>query len=321
MKFSVIIPAFNVEKLISQCLKSILNQGISSKEYEIIIVDDGSTDKTVKVIISILKTQKNIILLRQENQKQGTARNNALKIAKGEYIWFVDSDDYIEKNSLLKLYKIAKKKNLDLLCFNNYIVKNDQIISITSPLKKLEYDKIYRGKDFINSKEIYCGPCFCIYKREFLLKNQIWFKEKLTYEDNEFMLRVYYYANRVSHINFPLYYVLLTDTSTTRSPSKAPIFDLIKIAKHMMDFCDEIHSKDFTKKNCYFYTVLTFNTAIYKLRLQSKETRKDFISSTRYLKMRIILAMFKSHNPKYALEGIIFSISPSLLLFFSRWIR
>ena len=101
IKVSVIIPAYNTENQITKCLNSVLNQTL--KEIEIIVIDDGSTDNTLELINNFKLTDSRITVISQENKKQGAARNRGIEIAKGEYIGFVDSDDYIDRDYYEKL--------------------------------------------------------------------------------------------------------------------------------------------------------------------------------------------------------------------------
>ncbi|MBB6327948.1 glycosyltransferase involved in cell wall biosynthesis [Algoriphagus iocasae] len=321
MKISLIIPAYNAENHILKCLSSVLDQDIAKDEYEIIVVDDGSTDNTNRIVQEFIEHSENIILLSQENQRQGAARNNALKIAKGEFIWFVDSDDYIESNVLLFLYTLAIENNLDLLCFKNYKVSDNTIVENDLNLKYLSFNSIYSGQEFINSHNIYCGPCFCIYRREFLNEYNLKFKEGVFYEDNEFMLRIYYYANRVYYVKKVCYFVVLTNESATRQISPVPIFDLIKVVCYMLEFSNEIESNRKTYTNSLYYVVLTFNTALYRLRVQNEIIHKEFIERIKYIRKPLIRAMFRSNSVKYFLEGLIFTFSSKLLLLISNVLK
>lgn len=315
MKLSIIIPAFNTEAVISRCLKSVFEQNLSESDYEIIIVDDGSTDDTYSVIESHIG-YNNIKLLRQKNQRQGAARNNALKIAQGEYIWFVDSDDFIESNCLLYLYKVAKENNLDLLFFNHYRLTDGNKLLLQVQFQKQEiYSKVMSGKDIINHRSIYLGPCFCLYRKEYLDLYDIRFKEGLTYEDNEFMIRAYYYATRVYYVKEPFYYADASIPSTTRTKSPVPIFDILVIIDHMLKFTESINKNEPTKNNCQYYTAMTFNSAIHRVVTQNAFIQKQFIEKVAPLKKRIALSMIKSKSPKYVLEGITLYLSPKLLLF------
>lgn len=116
-KLSIIIPVYNVEKYVGRCLESCLDQDLPKDEYEIIVVNDGTQDNSVQVIEKYIKPENNVTLIHRENGGLSAARNTGLKHAQGEYVWFVDSDDWIEKDSLSKLIQYIKKYDLDVFRF------------------------------------------------------------------------------------------------------------------------------------------------------------------------------------------------------------
>ena len=106
MKLSIVIPVYNVEKYVNRCLLSVLNQKVSSNEYEIVIVNDGSTDSSLSIVEEMIESYNNVILVSQENAGLSAARNRGLLLAKGDYIWFVDSDDWIDDDSLISIFML-----------------------------------------------------------------------------------------------------------------------------------------------------------------------------------------------------------------------
>lgn len=113
-KLSIIVPVYNVEKYLSKCLESLIHQTL--QDIEIICVDDGSTDSSLEILKSFAKTDSRIKVFSQKNQGQSAARNLALKHAKGEYLGFVDSDDWVDLDYFEKLYRVAKSSNCDIAC-------------------------------------------------------------------------------------------------------------------------------------------------------------------------------------------------------------
>ena len=154
---SIIVPVYNVEKYIDKCLKSLVNQTL--KNIEIIVVKDGYKDKTQKIVERYIKDNSNSILINSTNKGVAAARNIGLKIANGEYIGFVDSDDYVDKNMFKNMYNLAKKNNYDCVqCNFFYTDYNKKIIGNKFCMEKFEvkkymvnffpviWDKIYKKK-------------------------------------------------------------------------------------------------------------------------------------------------------------------------------
>ncbi len=166
VKISVIVPAYNVEKYISGCLVSLVNQ--TFREFEIIVINDGSTDNTADIINSFKKQSKNIILINTSNQGLSAARNLGIYNAKGEYIAFIDSDDWIDKNFLENLYSASINTNSDIACANIIKSKNN----VHRMLIKYEKFDTYKSLD---EKIHACGiPNYCyvwnkLYKRTLIL--------------------------------------------------------------------------------------------------------------------------------------------------------
>lgn len=175
MKLSIVIPVYNVEKYVSECLDSCLEQNIDITDYEIIIVNDGSTDNSAN-LINLYAKQSNIIIINQENLGLSAARNAGMKIAKGEYIWFVDSDDWIEpgilKRILLAISLCAKD------CFRlNYrtVTEAGKILKDYTPLKKGD-ESCQTGMEFLSKDFSFSFYAWSfVFNRYFLLKNNRFF--------------------------------------------------------------------------------------------------------------------------------------------------
>ena len=126
-KISVIIPVYNVEEYLQKCLDSVVNQTL--KDIEIICINDGSTDNSLQILEEYAQKDSRIIVINQQNQGVAAARNKGLEIARGDYIWFVDSDDYVERNGLDYVYKKSKENNADIVCFGVNNICKSTIIS------------------------------------------------------------------------------------------------------------------------------------------------------------------------------------------------
>ena len=198
IKVSVIIPVYNVEEYIEECVESVVNQTL--KEIEIIIVNDGTLDNSMKKIERFL-SDKRIIVINKGNGGLSSARNAGLEIAKGEYISFVDSDDFIDEMLLEKLYKNAENNDIiisDVVECNN-ITQEKKLREIKNEIKK--YNK---GSYFWR----YCGFSVWnkMYKRNFLIENNIKFIEGIIFEDIPFNFYSLFLSNRVKYVEETYYY-------------------------------------------------------------------------------------------------------------------
>ncbi len=206
-KISVIVPVYNVEQYLEKCLDSLINQTL--KDIEIILVNDGSTDNSYNIMKSYREKNKDkIICLTKENGGQATARNMALKVARGEYVTFVDSDDWIDLNMLKSMFDIAKKDDLDIVSCASATVKSDEI-------RKIE--KIVTSdsdlKDYVLNE---IGPCQKIVKISILKENNISFPNIRAYEDIAIIPSLILYTNKIKHIDKVYYYYYIRDGSTMK---------------------------------------------------------------------------------------------------------
>lgn len=229
MKISVIIPVYNSSTYLRKCLDSVVNQTL--KDIEIIVINDGSTDDSKNIIEEYSCKYKNIIFIDQENKGIGKTRNIGIKKATGEYITFVDSDDYIKENMLEEYYKYAKKHNFDLV-IGSYIKKinNKEII--------FENNKFKTGNVKTTPQILYLieyGPWAKLYKREMLINNNIYFDEKRKYEDMPFVSKALLKSKLIGQITEPYYYYIIHNNSETTTMDKR-VFDILDILKEIKDY-------------------------------------------------------------------------------------
>ena len=203
-KVSIIIPVYNCEKYITECIDSILYQKFN--DYEVIIIDDGSSDGTIELIKSYIKANDNIRLFNSDRKGSGGARNIGIENAVGEYLLFIDGDDYITPNALEVLYnEVVADESVDLVVGNMYIVNEEGILRIS------EFDNIFKNNIKINNIKDYHKligaqtPCNKLISKKLLETNKIRFPEGLVHEDLFFSTMIYYYANNISVINSDIY--------------------------------------------------------------------------------------------------------------------
>lgn len=207
MFISVIIPVFNVEKYIEQCIESVINQTLN--DIEIICVNDGSTDKSLEILKKYQQKDARIKILNQENKGAGAARNTGLNAANGEYIYFLDGDDYIEQIALEKLYKQIIKKNADIcLCKHKTFDDETKIIKIDEQTLQLNLFKTDTISRETAPEQIFqlCTPQIALklYKKSFIKKYDLSFQEIKTCNDVYFSLASLALAKNITYVNEPL---------------------------------------------------------------------------------------------------------------------
>ncbi|GHV74505.1 glycosyl transferase [Spirochaetia bacterium] len=315
MKLSIIVPVYNIEKYIIRCLESLYRQDIPLNEYEVIIVDDGSTDNSPALINDFMKDKINALILTQENRGLGVTRNTGFWRAKAEYIWFVDGDDYIEKNCFQEIYNIIKRGDLDIMQFNIKNIENCGIKESNFINSKRNQD-IVSGKLILREKKIYHAVWSAVFKRVFLEKNNLLFKEKLYYEDNEWSIRAYYFASRVLLNNkYYYYYNNIRLSSITKTVSARHVFDALQISIFMIDFCESIHRNDIARPACRYYAAVMFNISLENLsKMNDTNIEKLFISKLTMQRKRIIKTMLLSRSLKYIIESFLIFVSIPLLI-------
>lgn len=219
---SVIIPIFKAENYLRECLDSVVNQTL--KNIEIICVDDGSPDHSADIAAEYAQKYTNVKLLRKENGGQSSARNLALEHAEGKYVYFLDSDDYLELNMLEEVYSKAVKEDLDMVFFNAvpfYESKQDKLENshYTNFYKrKGNYSGIYTGQTLFTmmhqNREFLGSPCFEIIRRSLIEDNNLLFYNGIIHEDNLFVFQCTMLAERATHIDKVFYHRRLHSDST-----------------------------------------------------------------------------------------------------------
>ena len=220
-KVSVIIPVYNVEKYLIMCINSIVKQSL--KEIEIICVNDGSTDDSLFILLNYSRIDNRIMIIEQRNRGLSEARNTGVKYSNGEYIYFIDSDDYLEQNALFELYEYSSKNKLDSLYFsfssftsnvNKYIKKNNNINSLNYNLNN---KNIMQGKYlYVKLRKIgryYPSSCMVFYRKKFYIESGLSFYPGILHEDILFTLTGILLAKRTAFINKKYYYYRMRKNS------------------------------------------------------------------------------------------------------------
>ncbi len=240
-KLSIIVPVYGVEKYIDKCLNSLVKQSL--KEIEIIVVNDGTKDNSQKIIDKYVKKYPDKIKSYiKENGGQGSARNYGLKKATGEYIGYVDSDDFVEKDMYKKLYNKAKENNYDIVVCGNYNVSEDyQNKNIDTFINNYNTDleNIFFGKMAVWNK---------IYKRDILIKNKLEFKEKVWYEDLAFTLKAIMNSNTFAFIDEPLYDYLIREGSTMNNSNVQRNLEILDAFNDILSYIKHNKKEEYFSK-------------------------------------------------------------------------
>ena len=301
MRYSIIVPVYNTEKYIDKCLKSIFSN--TYKNFEVIIVNDGSTDKTEDIINKYIKKYDNIIYIKQKNMGLSLARNNGVKKATGDYLLFIDSDDYVEKNLLENINKNID--DLDVLRYQLNIVFNDKII----PYEEKEFnatDGIDAFEKIVKYKFIEMASLYVI-NRKYYLDNNFMFEKDVYHEDYGLLPLVIATAKKVKSINYLGYNYVQRDGSIMSSNDtekmKKKMDDMLFLFTKAIKYLDNIPNSQNVKS---FYA----NSIIDKYNSLSDELKKEYIKKIKDLK---IISYLSNDSIKRKIKKILYKIKYEVL--------
>ena len=280
IKYSFIVPVYNTEKFLKKCLDSLVNQ--TYKDFEIIVVNDGSTDKSSNIISKYQKKYKNIIVINKENEGLSMARNRGIQKSSGKYIIFVDSDDYVSDKLLENIDK--EMEDCDILrfqiatlneCYAEEKEYHEEGFSARSGLEAFKYLSSYH----------FVEPAWCyVIKKDYYIKNKFSFKKGVYHEDFGLIPYVIYNARKVKSIDFIGYYYIqrngsiMNNNDYKKSVKKA--FDMLEQYKTMRLFAKNINRKN--NLDDYFLSYIS-NSVIVKARELKKDEKKVYINELKKL--------------------------------------
>ncbi|MBS5037704.1 MAG: glycosyltransferase family 2 protein [Fusobacterium sp.] len=271
IKISVIVPVYNTSKFLEKCLNSIIEQNF--KDIEIIIINDCSTDNSLEIINELIKTDSRIILINKEkNEGLSAARNSGIKIAKGEYVLHIDSDDWIEQNYFKNMYEYAKKNQADIVISDYYLDFNNGKIIYT-------YDQ---NKDIELKKENYIENIFlsksypCVWNK--LIKTELYKKNKIKHpegialgEDLAVIPQLMYYSKKIIKLNKAYYHYIQNIFSITKKYNENKIYEIYEVLK--------INEKFFQNKKMKLSLNLlkTYHLSIWLFKVKYNFNNKKYI--------------------------------------------
>ena len=305
IKISVIIPVYNTEKYLERCLNAILNQDI--QEIEIIIVNDSSPDNSLETIKKYMELDKRIFLINKKiNEGVSEARNSGIKIAKGEYLIFIDSDDWIEEGCFKNMYETARKNKADVVISDFYREEGDNVFYENDQ----EKNNILTNIQSINNILLKKGwPCIWnkLIKREIFQKNNILFPNKISIgEDLIVLLKVLYFSKKIIKLNKAYLHYIQNENSITKKATIKKVFDIYEVLNILENFFEQknmiltkgfkvsqlnwLYSCEYDLTNDKYIEILE-----YYLTLIKKIKLKEILSK----KSKMIACFLKIFNNKY----------------------
>lgn len=294
---SVIVPIYNVEKYLEKCVKSIINQ--KYKNLEIILINDGSTDKSGELAEKLEKTDNRIKVYHKENGGLSDARNYGVNKATGNYIGFVDSDDYIHEDMYKHLYEVIIKENADIAECNFTFVYNDDN-------EQLHYDKEYYLvldkkeylKEYLSMEKLYGATCCRLINID--IAKKIYFPVGKLYEDTYYSLDLIKTANKYVIINNPYYYYLIRESSITNENFNDRQLDIIEIANKLKDYTYNTYSdlKNEADNRVMYANFSIFNKIILLDNFKENKNYNEILQYFKKNKVKILKNPVISKNRK-----------------------
>lgn len=217
MKLSVIIPLYNSGHFLSKCIASLINQDINKDDYEILIINDGSTDKSLDVAKQIAENYTNVNVYTKPNGGVGSARNKGLDLSKGKYIYFIDPDDYLAPNVLKNLVSTAESNALDILTFLSKPTKDSNLFNEVPDNKNIELSKVYTGIDYIANNRYQNEVWWYIISKSFIDNSNIRFIEDRWMEDAIITAQLFTSAKKMAKLPLDAHRHLIVEGSAMTS--------------------------------------------------------------------------------------------------------
>ena len=274
MKISFVIPVYNAELYLNKCIKSIYNSELPDTELEIIMIDDGSTDNSVEVAKQICQQYKNTMLLEQENQGSSVARNAGIEKATGDYIWFIDSDNYLDSSLLGRIKNDIIENNFpDIFAIQLKLIDGKKTC-IECSQQKVKHNVILKGRNAILSGYQPSSACALICKRDFIKKHQLRFYVGISHQDVEFSMRAVALAKNIYFSDYQAYIYIKHSGSV---------------------------SKPKTVEKQYFYTIGDMYVALSHQKfietLEDKELQDYILRWSNNILFNLVLSIKCSNNP------------------------
>lgn len=294
MRLSVIVPVYNVEPFLRKCIDSLLNQDLSEDEYEIVLVDDGSTDQCGAICDGYASCYPHVVALHQPNGGLSAARNTGIDEAKGNYVMFVDSDDYLDTNVLKALVDKVEAEGLDVLRFNYR--------NVNERYEAFEPNKV--SKPFMDYRDEVCdGPTFLVerlgfgcYAWQFVIRRALLdacrFKKGIYLEDTEWTPRLLAEAKRVTSVDTMVYNYLQREGSITQNKNAEK---QKKLLTDLFSIIDSMQEQKKGLKDTRWHEGIIAQTALYIIGFVSENYYQQRNEYLKHLKTKRIFPLSTFH--------------------------
>lgn len=304
-RISIIVPIYNVAPFIEECLQSLWKQDLDEDEYEVVIINDGSTDKSLSIAQEICSNHTNVQIISQENKGLSMARNAGVEIAQGDCIWFVDADDWIAPNCLKKISQQMEGLDVLAIAANSFSEAGVSHFSYPETMSIPGFKFMEKWQDQLKA----CAP-FYIFRRSFLQDNQLSFFPGIFHEDNEFTPRAITLAKSIAACQNSYYQRRIRSGSITSSVNPKRPMDIIVGMKSLNKF-----SLDYSGKTRVALDTYIANTINFACKLSSRTDKasqnqfKEALNNEPWIKG----ALLNASKPKFIIEGILLTILPRQL--------
>ena len=310
MKLSLIIPIYNVERYVARCLQSCLCQPfVTPADYELVIVNDGTQDHSMDIVEEITQGHTNVTLIYQQNQGLSMARNAGLRVAKGEYVWFIDSDDWIEEGCLYEIIRCLCETKVDILQLQYRNVYTDGTLSDEH---YATIEGIQKSKDWFVCNLYHAAVPFMIYRKSLLQKYSLQFYPGIYHEDSEFKPKVVYLADTCASYDKVAYnYFKGNSNSITAVLKLKNGVDLFTVMNSLYDFVNENRVKGIYRRSFYTQIGNAMKTVLRTLDSVSKgdaSILKQMMRDNRHL----LRCLCRCNNRKMQLGGLLMCLNLGL---------
>lgn len=315
-RLSIIIPLYNSEKYILKCLNSILEQDVPLEDFEIILVNDGSPDRSKALAKEFASRYPNIVVLSQENRGTSGARNTGIRYATGNYLYFIDPDDYILKNSLADILNKVEQESLDVLRFG--YIEVDENYHHTRSCKNVEQpdysSELMDGCSFMAKRlGIACYVWTYLFRTQLIKNNSLYFTEGVYFDDTPWLPQVLMHAKRVDSIDIKRHFYLIRNTSLVQAKDNIAIRKKINGQKYLITELREQMSRVRDDGAILWYQRMITHCVITLLTLAAQQDKYEVDSCISFISSQKVLPLSgKSVNKEIRFKQAMINLSPHM---------